>query len=601
MYLRNLHIRNVGPLNKLDLEFELQESLDPKPIILVGRNGSGKTYTLSYIVDSFYELAKKNFSDVLKDQSSVSSPYFRTISGKDISANTSGKSGAAYLRITGENSQEEMHYCEKIGEMEASQELLNLYGNKISNFKNNNVSSKEVVGSEENINKLFSNIVTFFPSFRKIAPHWLNLNAQNQNLFNIETKFSGRLNKEIMCIDTFQTNIQWMLDVILDSALLPAELDHIIDAEKKQLEINNKHAINQSYRNINKIFQTILENNKIYLKTGWRNSGQARLSLHSEGKVVVPTLEQLSTGQLILLNLFLTIIRHADYKDLNNSIKLENIKGIVVIDEIDTHLHSKHQSEVLPELMSLFPKIQFIVTSHSPLFVIGIEKKFGEKNVQIIDLPLGINITSERFNEFEESFNLYKETTKFEENLHKKIQETLKPLILVEGKTDIKFLKKALELKGKNDWLESIDIDEIGMTQEDGQVKFGGESSLDKGFEFLKHNLSAINRKVLFLYDCDTKITTQTVGKIRQDKVPYNEDNKKVKKGSENLLREDLFTDNFYPVKEKVDDYGCIQTIQKFEKNKFCDHIVETVTDETVFDKYEQLVFPIIERFLQDK
>ncbi len=43
MYLRNLHIRNVGPIEKLDIEFELQTNLNPKPIILVGKNGSGKT------------------------------------------------------------------------------------------------------------------------------------------------------------------------------------------------------------------------------------------------------------------------------------------------------------------------------------------------------------------------------------------------------------------------------------------------------------------------------------------------------------------------------------------------------------------------------
>lgn len=60
MYLRNLHIRNIGPLETLDLEFGLQENSNPKPIILVGKNGSGKTYTLSYIADAFFEIAKKN-------------------------------------------------------------------------------------------------------------------------------------------------------------------------------------------------------------------------------------------------------------------------------------------------------------------------------------------------------------------------------------------------------------------------------------------------------------------------------------------------------------------------------------------------------------
>lgn len=43
MYLRNIHIRNIGPLEKLDFELEVKSDMNPKPIILVGKNGSGKT------------------------------------------------------------------------------------------------------------------------------------------------------------------------------------------------------------------------------------------------------------------------------------------------------------------------------------------------------------------------------------------------------------------------------------------------------------------------------------------------------------------------------------------------------------------------------
>ena len=45
--------------------------------------------------------------------------------------------------------------------------------------------------------------------------------------------------------------------------------------------------------------------------------------------------------------------------------------GIVLIDEIDLHLHPKWQREIVRHLDELFPNIQFIVTSHSPLVVQG--------------------------------------------------------------------------------------------------------------------------------------------------------------------------------------------------------------------------------------
>ncbi|MDC5082283.1 AAA family ATPase [Acinetobacter baumannii] len=597
MYLRNIHIRNIGPIEKLDLELGLKEDSNPKPVILIGKNGSGKTYTLSYIVDAFYELAKKQYNDVVKS-AGMGSPYFRIISSRDINTNTDVQSAAAYLRFFDDQEGQEIHYCEKIGNIDSAQELLNLYGNKINGINNDNNNDKKILATTENIDKIFGNTINFFPSFRKIVPHWLNLDALTQEIFNIESKYAGDLGKEIMCVDTFQRNIQWMLDIILDTAVLPSEWNKIESNEERQKFWNSKNALNHTYENINKIFKTILDDNEIYLKTGWRNRAQFRLSLYRKGKIVVPSLEQLSTGQLVLLNLFITIIRHADYKDLTNSIRIENIEGIVVVDEIDTHLHTKHQSEILPKLIKLFPKVQFIMTSHAPLFVLGMEKEFGKENIQLIDLPSGMNITSERFGEFEESFNFYKETITFEEALHKKIQDQQKPLILVEGKTDIKFMKKAFELKGKNEWLENIEIDEIGVTQEGGQVKFGGESSLDKGFDFLKHNLNAINRKVLFLYDCDTKISKETIGYVAKDKVPMNFENTKIKKGSENLLKEELFTENFYPPRESVDDYGGVIIKKNFDKNGFCNYICENITDPSVFDRYEELVFPIIEQFL---
>lgn len=46
------------------------------------------------------------------------------------------------------------------------------------------------------------------------------------------------------------------------------------------------------------------------------------------------------------------------------------MQGIVLIDEIDAHLHVSLQRKILPFLNNLYPKIQFIVTTHSP-FVIG--------------------------------------------------------------------------------------------------------------------------------------------------------------------------------------------------------------------------------------
>ncbi len=46
-------------------------------------------------------------------------------------------------------------------------------------------------------------------------------------------------------------------------------------------------------------------------------------------------------------------------------------KGIILIDEIDIHLHPKLQKQLVQQLTKTFPKIQFIVTTHSPIPFLG--------------------------------------------------------------------------------------------------------------------------------------------------------------------------------------------------------------------------------------
>lgn len=57
-----------------------------------------------------------------------------------------------------------------------------------------------------------------------------------------------------------------------------------------------------------------------------------------------------------------------------------SLPGIVLIDEIETHLHLELQKNIMPLLTGIFPNIQFIVTSHSPFILNSL------KNVVIYDL-----------------------------------------------------------------------------------------------------------------------------------------------------------------------------------------------------------------------
>jgi len=60
---------------------------------------------------------------------------------------------------------------------------------------------------------------------------------------------------------------------------------------------------------------------------------------------------------------------------------LAHTEGIVLIDEIDLHLHPKWQRMILPKLRKLFPIVQFVVTTHSPFVLQSVEK------AQVVVLP----------------------------------------------------------------------------------------------------------------------------------------------------------------------------------------------------------------------
>lgn len=84
--------------------------------------------------------------------------------------------------------------------------------------------------------------------------------------------------------------------------------------------------------------------------------------------------EQLSDGEKKLLTLVCDIARRLTIANPSLENPLEG-EGIVLIDEIDLHLHPQWQREVIPALLETFPKLQFIVTTHSPQVLSKVKKE----------------------------------------------------------------------------------------------------------------------------------------------------------------------------------------------------------------------------------
>ena len=85
---------------------------------------------------------------------------------------------------------------------------------------------------------------------------------------------------------------------------------------------------------------------------------------------------ELSDGYHVFIALVADVARRAVMlNEFDGAGAPERVEGVVLIDEIDLHLHPRWQREALPRLRNVFPRLQFIVTTHSPQVLSSAENR----------------------------------------------------------------------------------------------------------------------------------------------------------------------------------------------------------------------------------
>lgn len=79
--------------------------------------------------------------------------------------------------------------------------------------------------------------------------------------------------------------------------------------------------------------------------------------------------EYLSSGYKSCVYILLGIIKEIEYRYKNPYIKVQDFNGIILIDEIDVHLHPEWQARLVNALKELLPNAQIIATTHSPSII----------------------------------------------------------------------------------------------------------------------------------------------------------------------------------------------------------------------------------------
>lgn len=153
------------------------------------------------------------------------------------------------------------------------------------------------------------------------------------------------------------------------------------------------------------------------------------LSLKVDKHGIPLDLGQLSDGERSFLAIVCDVCRRLTLANPQLPNPLEG-EGIVLIDELELHLHPTWQREVVEKLRSTFPKLQFIVTTHSPFIIQSIRggelttldpkefpPEYADKSIEdISETVMGVDLPqkSERYQQMmkaaEDYFRLLRES-----------------------------------------------------------------------------------------------------------------------------------------------------------------------------------------------
>lgn len=126
--------------------------------------------------------------------------------------------------------------------------------------------------------------------------------------------------------------------------------------DNRELEITELlNLLNRIDERVNSEFLEISGSNRVFIKV----------------KNAKTELSELSSGFASILKIMQSII--AGYSYFTNETNIAHVKGVVFIDEIESHLHTKWQATIIPTLKRLFPNTTFYITTHSAIILSQLE------------------------------------------------------------------------------------------------------------------------------------------------------------------------------------------------------------------------------------
>lgn len=225
-------------------------------------------------------------------------------------------------------------------------------------------------------------------------------------------------------------------EIVLDTSYTfdsnPGELllKYLVHLKTQQAYARNENdqktvaMLDQWFERLTEALKILLDDESIQIRYDYKNYN---FEIIEDGRNPFG-FDQLSDGYSAAIQIVADLILRMERNWLKKGeISSYDMEGIVLIDELETHLHIGLQKTILPFLTSFFPRMQFIVSTHSPYILNSVENCVIydlEKKIRIEDMSC---FSAEGIVEGYFELDSYSETLQNKVKRYKELVETTKP------------------------------------------------------------------------------------------------------------------------------------------------------------------------------
>ena len=373
-YIKNIHINKVRHLKDINIPLEKE---DYPHLMITGKNGSGKTSLLNAIANHIERVANDKHKDFEAYERHIE--YFEK-QLKDNPQNTFFIEQLKYYK-----NQYELFFGEVTITFEDVDSLIRKYQD--GNF-----------------------IIAFYEAHRTIKKLQ---EPKNPTKPELQDKWGIK-----------QTSTQEFLKFLADLKIQEA----LARNEKLEKDANQ---IREWFVNFERLLGEIFQDKDLQLYFNYKDYSFKILTKGKEFKFT-----ELSDGFAAVLDIVVDLILKMQHK--NQLTRAYECEGIVLVDEIETHLHLELQKVIMPLLTEIFPNIQFIVTTHSPFVLSSLSNAvaFDLEHQEIIE-----DLTEYSYESLAEGYFGVKTASSYMGMQLGRLEELLKKEILsLSEKTELKDL-----------------------------------------------------------------------------------------------------------------------------------------------------------------